>query len=176
VPGADGGSRLATEPPTRVHDARESRFGRTYEDLVPGDRFRHWPGKTITDGEHHIFCLLTMAASPVHLDSEYARENLPGGLNLVLGSYVYALILGMSVPDISGRALASLGVEKLSHLAPVHHGDTLHAWSQIVARRRSRTRPRAGIVTVDTWGVNQDQTRVIEFRRTFMVPCREASD
>ena len=105
---------------SRTHDARESRFGRLYEDLVPGDRFRHWPGKTITEGDHHVFCLLTMSASPLHTDAEYARANMPGGVNIVLGSYVYALVLGMSVPDLSGRAVANLGLEKLSHLAPVH--------------------------------------------------------
>lgn len=176
MPAGDGHGQLAAESGPRVHDASESRFGRTYEELVPGDRYRHWPGKTITEGEHHIFCLLTMAASPLHLDAEYARENLPDGLNLVLGSYVYALILGMSVPDLSGRSVASLGVQEMSHLAPVHHGDTLYAWSQIVDRRRSRTRPGTGIVTVDTWGVNQDQTRVIEFRRTFMVACCAAAE
>jgi acyl dehydratase len=152
----DGRGQPGTESEQRVDDAHASRFGRTYEELVPGDRFRHWPGKTITEGEHHMFCLLTMAASPLHLDSEYARRNLPGGRNLVLGSYVYALVLGMSVPDISGQAVASLGVERLSHLAPVHHGDTLYSWSEIADRRVSRTRPGLGIVTVDTWGVNQD--------------------
>jgi acyl dehydratase len=172
TPAAEAGAR---EAGARLHDARECRFGRTYEDLVPGDRFRHWPGKTITDGEHHIFCLLTMAASPLHLDAEFARENLPGARNLVLGTYIYALVLGMSVPDLSGQALASLGVEKLSHLAPVHHGDTLYAWSEIAHRRRSRSRTAAGIVTVDTWGVNQNDTRVIEFRRSFMVRYPEAA-
>ncbi len=174
--GEDGPGHLATEAAPQTHDARESRFGRSYEDLVPGDRFRHWPGKTITEAEHHMFCLLTMAASPIHLDSEYARENLPGGKNIVVGTYVYALILGMSVADLSGRALASLGVEKLSHLAPVHAGDTLYASSQIVDRRPSRTKPDTGIVTVDTWGVNQDDTRVIEFRRAFMVARGAAAD
>lgn len=156
----------------RFHDARESRFGRLYEDLVPGDRFRHWPGKTITEGEHHLFCLLTMSASPLHIDSEYAQGNMPGGVNIVLGSYVYALVLGMSVPDLSGRAIANLGAKHLSHLAPVHHGDTLYAWSKVVNRRRSRSRPANGIVAVDTWAVNQSDVRVIEFRRSFMVPCR----
>lgn len=158
-----------------THDARESRFGRAYEELVPGDRFKHWPGKTITEGEHHLFCLLTMSASPLHLDSVYARDALPDGRNIVLGSYVYALILGMSVSDLSGRAIASLGAQQLSHLAPVHHGDTLYGSSQIADRRRSRTRPGVGIITVDTWGVNQDETRVIEFRRAFMIACNEAA-
>jgi acyl dehydratase len=167
---APGLAGLGSEPPT--HDARESRFGRLYEDLVPGDQFRHWPGKTITEGDHHVFCLLTMSASPLHVDAEYARANMPGGVNIVLGSYIYALVLGMSVPDLSGRAVANLGLEKLSHLAPVHHGDTLYAWSRIVERRLSRSHPGHGIVTVDTWAVNQGDVRVIEFRRSFMVPCR----
>jgi acyl dehydratase len=164
-PSADAGSRL--------HDARASRFGRSFEELVPGDQFRHWPGKTITEAEHHLFCLLTMAASPIHLDREYAAAELPGGANIVVGSYVYALILGMSVPDLSGRAIASVGVERLSHLAPVHHGDTLYARSEVIKCRRLRSRPGVGLVTVDSWGVNQADTRVIEFRRSFMVPCRE---
>ena len=64
---------------SRTHDARESRFGRLYEDLVPGDRFRHWPGKTITEGDHHVFCLLTMSASPLHTDAEYARATCRAG-------------------------------------------------------------------------------------------------
>jgi acyl dehydratase len=173
--GPDGRRAPAVRAGARLHDARDCRFGRSYDDLVPGDRFRHWPGKTITEGEHHMFCLLTMAASPLHLDAEFARESLPDARNLVLGTYIYALVLGMSVPDLSGQAMASLGVEKLSHLAPVHHGDTLYGWSEIADRRRSRSRPAAGIVTVDTWGVNQDDTRVIEFRRSFMVPYPAAA-
>jgi acyl dehydratase len=155
-----------------VHDAREERFGRLYEDLVPGHRFRHWPGKTITEADDHLFCLLTMAASPIHIDAHYAREEMPGGSNIVLGSYVYALTLGMSVPDISGRAIVNLGLEHMRHVAPVRHGDTIYAWTRVVARRRSRSRPNVGIVTVDTWAVNEHDVRVLEFRRNFMVPCR----
>jgi acyl dehydratase len=154
-----------------LHDAREERFGRLYEDLVPGERFRHWPGKTVTEADDHLFCLLTMAASPIHIDAHYARTEMPGGRNIALGTYVYALVLGMSVPDISGRAIVNLGLEHMRHVAPVHHGDTIYAWSRVVERRRSRSRPHAGIVTVDTWAMNQDDVRVIEFRRSFMVPC-----
>jgi acyl dehydratase len=169
------GRSSSADAGSRVHDARASRFGRDYEDLVPGEQFRHWPGKTITEAEHHLFCLLTMAASPIHVDREYAAAELPGGTNIVVGTYVYALILGMSVPDLSGRAVASVAVEKLSHLAPVHHGDTLYAWSEVIERRRLRSRQGVGLVAVETWGVNQSGTRVIEFRRSFMVPCRESA-
>jgi acyl dehydratase len=157
-----------------LHDARESRFGRLYEDLVPGDTFRHWPGKTVTEAEDHLFCLLTMAASPLHVDARYAAEEMEGGRNIVLGTYIYALVAGMSVADISGRAIANLGVEQLRHLAPVHHGDTLYAFTRVCERRLSASRPGAGIVTVETWALNQEDVRVIEFRRSVLVPCRAA--
>jgi len=157
-----------TEP--RVHRARTERFGRLYDELIPGDQFEHWPGKTITEAEDHMFCLLTMAASPIHIDAEYARTSMSGGRNLVLGTYVYSLVLGMSVPDISGRATVNLGLEGMRHMAPVHHGDTIYASSEVRDRRVSRSRPGQGIVTVDTWAVNQNGERVIEFRRSFMVP------
>jgi acyl dehydratase len=160
---------------SEVHDAREERFGRLYEELVPGDRYRHWPGKTITEAEDHLFCLLTMAASPIHVDANYALEQMPGGRNIVVGTYVYALVLGLSVADMSGRAIVNLGVENLRHVAPVHHGDTVYAWSQVVDRRPSGSRPGAGIVTVDTRGVNQEDATVLEFRRSFMVPMRDAA-
>jgi acyl dehydratase len=156
-----------------THDAREERFGRPYEDLIPGHTFRHWPGKTVTEADDHLFCLLTMAVSPLHVDAHYASTELPEGRNIVVGTYVYALVLGMSVPDISGRAVANLGLEHMRHVAPVHHGDTLYAHSRIVDRRPSQSRPRCGIVKADTWGVNQAGTTVIEFRRTFLVPRSE---
>ena len=164
-------------PPTmgdeggRLHDAREERFGRSYEELVPGDRFRHWPGKTVTEADDHLFSLLTMAPSPLHVDAHYASTEMPEGRNIVLGSYVYALVLGMSVSDISGRAVANLGLDHLRHLAPVHHGDTLYAHTRVVDRRPSSSRPGFGIVTVDTWGTNQDGVTVIEFRRSFLLPA-----
>lgn len=157
----------------RVHRARTERFGRPYEELVPGDRFDHWPGKTITEAEDHMFCLMTMAASPIHVDAEYARTSMPEGRNLVVGTYVYALVLGMSVPDVSGRATVNLGLEQMRHVAPVHHGDSIYASTEVRDRRPSRSRPGLGIVTVDTWAVNQDGDRVIEFRRAFMVPRKE---
>jgi acyl dehydratase len=163
----------AEEPSGVVHDAREGRFGRLYEDLVPGERFRHWPGKTVTEADDHLFCMLTMAASPVHVDANFAAQEMAGGQNIVLGTYVYSLVAGMSVADLSGRAVANLGVESLRHLAAVHHGDTLYAHSIVVSRRRSRSQPALGVVTVKTWGENQLGERVIEFQRSFLVPSRE---
>ena len=158
-----------------VHDAREERFGRWFEELVVGDVYRHWPGRTITEAEDHLFCLLTSAASPLHVDAHYAETELEGGRNLVVGTLVYSVLLGMSVPDTSGKAIAALGTESLRHLAPLHHGDTLYGESTVTAARRSESRPGAGVVTIETRGYDQDRMLVCEFRRSFLVPLRDAT-
>ena len=156
-----------------VHEGREERFGRYFEEFEGGDVYRHWPGRTITQAEDHLFCMLTMAASPLHVDAHYAETEMKDGRNIVVGTFVYALLLGMSVPDISGKAIAALGTENLRHVAPVHHGDTLYGETTVVAKRASRSRPTAGIVTVETRGFRQDGVLVCEFRRSFLVPLKD---
>lgn len=158
-----------------IHDAREDRFGRYFEEFTVGDVYRHWPGRTITEAEDHLFCMLTMAASPIHIDTHYAATEMEGSRNLVIGTFVYAALLGMSVPDTSGKAIAALGTEQLRHVAPLHHGDTLYGESTVVEARRSQSRRTAGVVTIETRGYNQDKALVCEFRRSFLVPQREAS-
>ena len=160
----------------RTNVARESRFGGYLDDYEPGDTFTHWPGKTITQAEDHLFCLLTMAVSPLHVDAHYAETELDGGRNIVVGSFVYALLLGMSVPDISGRAIANLGADELRHVAPMYHGDTLYGETTVLDVRPSRSRPGAGILTVETTGFNQHRDVVCTFRRSVMLPTRPSED
>ena len=155
-----------------IHDAREERYGGFLEDYRVGDIYRHWPGKTITEAEDHLFCLLTLAASPIHVDAEYAKREMPGGRNIVVGTYTYSLLLGMSVPDISGRAIASLAVENLTYTALVFHGDTLYGETQILEVRRSETKPDRGVLRVQTVGRNQDGQEVCRFVRALMLPRR----
>jgi acyl dehydratase len=160
----------------RTNVARDSRFGGYLENYEPGDTFSHWPGKTITQAEDHLFCLLTMAVSPLHVDAYYAETEMDGGRNVVVGSFVYALLLGMSVPDISGRAIANLGADELRHVAPMHHGDTLYGESTVVDVRRSRSRPGTGILTVQTTGYNQRREVVCTFRRSVLLPMRPGGE
>ena len=155
---------------SRTFDARESRFGRYFEEFEVGDVYKHWPGKTITEAEDHLFCLLTMAVSPLHVDAHYGRTEMSYGRNIVVGTFVYSLLLGMSVPDTSGKAIAALGTEDLRHVAPVFHGDTLYAETTVLEKRLSSSHEGAGIVSVGTRGLNQDAVLVCEFKRTFMVP------
>ena len=156
----------------KIHDARENRFGGFFEDFNVGDVYKHWPGKTITESDNHFFCLLTMAASPIHIDQNFARTELLNGKNLVVGTYIYSLLLGMSVPDISGRAIANLGLKDLKHIAPMYHGDTLYGSTEIINLRKSVSKQNQGILTVCTNGYNQEGTKVCTFTRSILLPMR----
>ena len=146
-------------------------FGRSYEEFEVGATYKHWPGKTVTEYDDHLFCLLTMNHHPLHLDASYATTT-PQGKNVVVGNYVYSILLGMSVPDISGKAIANLEIESLRHVAPTFHGDTLYGETTVLDKWESTSKDDRGIVQVETRGRNQDGALVCVFRRKVMVPKR----
>ena len=94
---------------------------------------------------------------------------------MVIGLFVYSVTYGLSVPDMSGKAVVALGVSEIEHPAPLFHGDTLYSESRVVEKRESRSRPAMGIVTVQTTGRNQREEAVCRFRRSFMVAKRPAA-
>src|SRR5215471_16644696 len=147
-------------------------FGRSYEEFEVGATYKHWPGKTVTEYDDHLFCLLTMNHHPLHLDAHYAAEATEFGRNVVVGNYVYSLLLGMSVPDVSGKAIANLEVSSLKHVAPTFHGDTIYGETTVLGKWPSKSKPDRGIVEVETCGYNQDGTVVCVFRRKVMVPTQ----
>jgi acyl dehydratase len=151
----------------------ERPFGRYFEDFNVGDVFRHWPGKTITEADDHLFCMITMNHHPLHTDAWFAEHESVQGKNVVVGNLVYSLVLGMSVPDVSGSAIANLEVESLIHRHPTFHGDTIYAETRVLDVTPSSSKPDRGIVTVETKGFNQDGVEVCYFRRKVMVWKRE---
>jgi acyl dehydratase len=152
--------------------ARETRFGRYLEEFEVGDVYYHWPGKTITEYDDHLFCMITMNHHPLHTDAQYAQTETQFGRNVVVGNLVYSLALGMSVPDVSGKAIANPEVESLKHQKPTFHGDTIYAKTAVLAVRRSASKPDRGVVTVETVAWNQRDETVCEFRRHVLVPSR----
>ena len=144
-------------------------FGRTFEEFEVGAVYKHWPGKTVTEYDDHLFCLLTMNHHPLHLDANYAAHATDFGRNVVVGNYIYSLLLGMSVPDVSGQAIANLEVESLRHVAPTFHGDTIYGETTVLDKWLTSGGDR-GMVEVETRGYKQDGTVVCVFRRKVMVP------
>ncbi len=147
-------------------------YGRYLEEFSVGDVYRHWPAKTVTEADDHLFCLLTMNHHPLHINDVYAASSQQGR-NVVVGPLVYSLALGMSVSDVSGKAIANLATDELSHPAPVFHGDTLFAESEVLGKRASRSKPDRGTVRVHTRVHNQDGVLVAQFKRLVLVPRRE---
>ncbi len=146
-------------------------FGRYYEEFEVGDVYKHWPGKTVTEYDDHLFCLLTMNHHPLHLDANYAATTQQGR-NVVVGNYVYSLLLGMSVEDVSGKAIANLEVSSLKHVFPTFHGDTIYGETTVLDKTESKSKDDRGVVGVETIGYNQDGVVVCTFRRKVMVPKR----
>ena len=144
-------------------------YGRYLEEFEQGAVYKHWPAKTVTEADDHLFCLLTMNHHPLHINDVYASESQQGR-NVVVGPLVYSLALGMSVGDVSGKAIANLATEDLKHPAPVFHGDTLFAESEVLEVKASQSKPDRGVVKVHTRVFKQDGTLVAEFKRAVLVP------
>ena len=151
----------------------ERPFGRYYEDFEIGDVYKHWPGKTITEYDDHLFCLITMNHHPLHLDAWYAEQETQFGKNVVVGNLVYSVVLGMSVPDVSGAAIANLEVETLQHKMPTFHGDTIYAETRVLGKTESTSKNDRGVVAVETFAYNQRGEEVCYFRRKLMVYKRD---
>jgi acyl dehydratase len=147
----------------------ERPFGRAFEEFEVGDVYRHWPGKTITEADDHLFCMVTMNHHPLHTNAWFAEHETVHGRNVVVGNLVYSLALGMSVPDVSGSCIANLEVESLRHQHPTFHGDTIYAETRVLSKQPSRSKPDRGIVTVETKAFNQRGEEVCLFRRKVMV-------
>lgn len=146
-------------------------FGRYLEDFNPGDIYEHRPGRTITETDNTWFTLLTMNTHPMHFDKEYAKHS-EFGRTIVCSPLTVALMVGMSVTDVSQKAIANLGWDDIRLTAPLFVGDTLYAESEVLEKRESKSRPNQGIVTVATRGYNQDGTMVCSFIRKILVMRR----
>jgi acyl dehydratase len=149
---------------------RES-FGRHYEDFVVGDIYEHRPGRTITQTDNTWFTLLTMNTHPMHFDEEYAKHS-EFGRCIICSPLTVALMVGMSVTDVSQKAIANLGWSDIKLTYPLFANDTLYARSEVLDKRESSSRPNAGIVSVKTIGTQQEGKTVCTFMRTILVAKR----
>jgi itaconyl-CoA hydratase len=148
--------------------------GRFFEDFEVGDTYQHPLGRTITETDNIWFTLLTCNTNMTHFNADYAkRANFEQ--YLVNSALTLSLVSGLSVSDISENAVANLGWDEVRLPNPVFVGDTLYAETTVLNKRRSESRPYAGIVNIETRGFKPDGTTVIEFKRTVMIYTREGS-
>ena len=142
--------------------------GRVFEDFEVGDIYEHPLGRTVTQADNIWFTCLTMNTNTIHFDAEYASHT-EFKRPLVNSCFTLALVTGQSVIDLTINAVANLGWDDVKLPNPLFEGDTVYAKSEVLTVRESKSRPKVGVVTVKTTGVNQKGTPVIEFTRTFMI-------
>jgi itaconyl-CoA hydratase len=161
---------VAVAKPVGENRLRES-YGRYYEDFAVGDIYEHRPGRTISEADNTWFTLLTMNQHPLHFDFAYAAKS-EFGRPVVNSCLTLSIVVGMSVSDISQKAIGNLGWTDIRLTAPVFIGDTIYAESEVLAKRDSTKRPTQGVVTVRTTGRKADGTVFMTFQRTVLVPKR----
>lgn len=147
---------------------QQSKMGHFFEEFVKGDVIKHELSKTIFESDNNLFSLLTMNHHPVHTNADYASKHQHGKI-LVVGTLVFSLAVGMTVPDISGKAIANLDYEKIEHLAPVFVGDTIYAATKILDCIESKSKQDRGIIYVETSAYNQNGLEVLRFRRHVLI-------
>lgn len=145
-----------------------SKLGIFFEDFIVGEIIEHSLSKTIFESDNNLFSLLTMNHHPVHTNIDFAEKHQHGKI-LVVGTLVFSLTVGITVPDISGKAIANLEYETIRHIAPVFINDTLYARTEILSKKESKTKNDRGIVYVETTAFNQKNEDVLSFRRKVLI-------
>ncbi|MET7563669.1 MaoC family dehydratase [Streptomyces sp. NPDC005479] len=150
-------------------DLIRENVGLSYPDLAPGLVIEHRPGRTVTELDNLLGAALSGNVAPIHTDAHYSSKTQWGRI-LVCSGVTLNLVAGMTVRSVSGLTTANLSVDNVRFTAPVHIGDTLYATTKILTRRASESRPDTGVITCHTTAHNQDNTSVLVFTRTFLVP------
>lgn len=147
---------------------KQSVLGLYFEDFEVGSEIVHSLSKTIFESDNNFFSLLTMNHHPVHTNIDYAGKNQHGRV-LVVGTLVFSLAVGITVPDISGKAIANLGYDEVKHLNPVFVNDTIYVRTRVLDKRESQSKPDRGIIHVESIASNQHGIDVLSFRRHVLI-------
>ncbi|HXY93523.1 MAG TPA: MaoC family dehydratase [Acidimicrobiia bacterium] len=148
--------------------------GKWFEELPVGLLVAHGLTRTVTEADNVFFTTLTMNPARLHLDFEYAAGT-EFGRPLVNSLFTLGLVVGLSVLETThGTTVANLGFDEVAFPAPVFHGDTIHAESEVIAARESKSRPDAGVVTFEHRGFNQRDELVCRARRNALMARRPA--
>ncbi|PLX09248.1 MAG: dehydratase [Marinilabiliales bacterium] len=148
-------------------------IGRYFEDFKEGEVIEHATSKTIFESDNNLFSLLTMNHHPVHTNIDYAAKQQHGKI-LVVGPLVFSVAVGITVPDISGKAIANLMYENIDHVAPVFINDTIYVKTKVLECRESKSKNNRGIVYVESIALNQHKEVIIKFRRKVLIKKRNA--
>jgi len=145
--------------------------GLWFEELQPGVRYLHRPGRTVTEADNVLFSTLTMNGQALHLDAAWSATQ-PFGQRLMNSMFTLATMVGASVGQLTqGTTVANLGFSDISFPHPLFHGDTMYSESKVLEKRLSKSRPGQGIVTFEHLARNQDGVLVARAVRSALMLC-----
>lgn len=147
---------------------KSNKLGFYSEEFSVGAEIHHSLSKTIFESDNNLFSLLTMNHHPLHTNIDYAEKQQHGKI-LVVGTLVFSIVVGITVPDISGKAIANLGYEDIRHLGPVFLNDTIYVRTKILDKQESKSKNDRGIIYVETIAYNQNNDNVLSFRRKVLI-------
>jgi acyl dehydratase len=148
--------------------------GRYFDEWEVGDRLDHEIRRTVTETDNLLFSTMTHNPQPLHIDVEAAKASEFGQI-LVNGTFTFALMIGLTISDTTlGVLVANLGYDKLVMPKPVFIGDTMHATTEVMELRESKSRPSAGIVTFTHELINQRHEVVCRCLRSALLHKKPA--
>jgi acyl dehydratase len=144
--------------------------GLWFEEMEVGTIYEHRPGRTVTEADNVLFTTLTMNTQPLHLDQAASEQLPPFHDRLVNSMFTLSTLIGLSVGQLTqGTLVANLGFSDVTFPAPVRHGDTLYAETEVTAKRASSSRGGEGVVTFVHTARNQRGEVVATATRTTLV-------
>ena len=147
---------------------KNNQLGNYYEDFINEEVIKHPLSKTIFESDNNMFSLLTMNHHPIHTNIDYAEETQHGQI-LVVGTLVFSLAVGITVPEISGKAIANLEYLNIKHILPVFINDTIYVSSKILNKIESKSKKDRGIIHVESLVKNQNDEIVLSFERKVLI-------
>jgi acyl dehydratase len=142
-----------------------------FEDFSPGQRMRHARGTTIGEVENQLLTKLVLNTAQAHFNEHVMVGSPFGDGRLVFGLITGSIVIGLTTEDTAEHALAEVALDGLRFTSPVHHGDTLYAFTEVLSVDDA-DRDDAGLVRFKHWGATQEGTIVFEAERTVLVKRR----
>ena len=143
-----------------------------FEDFAPGRKLRHARGATVGEAEGQLLGKLVMNTAQAHWNEDFLKDSPLGSGRVVFGLITASIVIGLASQDTSENALAELALDGLHFRAPVRHGDTLYAYTEVLETAEAPGRDDAGLVRFKHWGVSQSGQVVFEGERTVLIKRR----
>ena len=141
--------------------------GNFFEDFSMGQKIEHGTPRTITSGDCSLYTALYGSRYALHSSKEFAKS-LSLDDSPIDDFLLFNVAFGKTVPDISLNAIANLGYAECKFLKPAYPGDTIKSTSEVIGLKEN-SNGENGVVYVHSIGTNQNNEKVIDYKRWVMV-------